>query len=581
MANLFSSKFKLETLDSDRDLKYTQTWKKNMSLFDKPTISSGQEKKSYTRVSFIPDLNKFDEMKSLKETDIIAIIKKRAYDMAGIFRGKLKVWLNDEKIELKSFKDYIHLFLPEEQKLPLIHTIINDRWEVGVSYSDGHADQISFVNSIATTRGGTHVSYITDQICKRLVEYINKKYKSLVVKSQYVKNHLFVFINALIDNPKFDTQTKSCLTTKRSEFGSTCELPEKFIKEICKSSIVDQIVLYAQYQSNKGLKKNDGKKQNRINVPKLEDANFAGGKDSEDCTIILTEGDSAKALVVSGLSVVGRDKYGVFPLRGKVLNVREANNKQIQENKEIRALKRILGLKQGIKYTDTKDLRYGHVMLFSDQDHDGSHIKGLVINLFATFWPELLHMPGFLQEFITPIIKVKKGNNIAKEKSIKFYSIPEFEKWKKEHNDAHGWTIKYYKGLGTSTSSEAKEYFSSLNVHQLKFDYTGTECMDAIKLAFAKEEVDARKKWVQEYKLGTYLDQSKGKLTYKDFINKELILYSVADNQRSIPSLIDGLKPSQRKILYVCFKRNLTKEIKVAQLAGKKNKQLCYIIYNL
>jgi len=201
---------------------------------------------------------------------------------------------------------------------------------------------------------------------------------------------------------------------------------------------------------------------------------------------------------------------------------------------------------------------------------DGSHIKGLIINLFAASWPELLKMPNFLQEFITPIIKVKKGNSVAKEKSIKFYSIPEFEKWKKEHNDAQGWTIKYYKGLGTSSSIEAREYFSSLNVHQLKFDYTGTECMDAIKLAFAKEEVDARKKWVQEYKLGTYLDQSKGKLTYTDFINKELILYSVADNQRSIPSLIDGLKPSQRKILYVCFKRNLTKEIKVAQLAGKK-----------
>jgi DNA topoisomerase-2 len=205
------------------------------------------------------------------------------------------------------------MYLPEENKLPLIHSVVNNRWEVGVSYSDGHADQVSFVNSIATTRGGTHLIYIMDQICKRLVEYISKKYKSLVIKPQYIKNHLFVFINCLIDNPKFDTQTKSCLTTKRSEFGSTCELSDKFIKDICKSSIVENIVLYAQYQSDKGLKKNDGKKQNRINVPKLEDANDAGGKNSSDCTIILTEGIYNKTLysfdLLENIFLIGSTLY--------------------------------------------------------------------------------------------------------------------------------------------------------------------------------------------------------------------------------------------------------------------------------
>lgn len=258
-----------------------------------------------------------------------------------------------------------------------------------------------------------------------------------------------------------------------------------------------------------------------------------------------------------------------------MLNVREANTKQIQDNTEVSALKKILGLKQGIKYTSTKDLRYGHVMLMTDQDHDGSHIKGLLLNLFATFWPELLQLPGFLQVFITPIVKVKKGAE-GKEKSIKFYTIPQFEQWREGHINEAGWTIKYYKGLGTSSASEAREYCSALDVHQLNFTYTGPSCDQSIELAFGKSKVEARKDWLAEYKQGTYLDQSLGSLSYTDFVNKELILFSLASNQRAIPSLCDGLKPGQRKILYVCFKRNLTKEIKVAQLCGSVAEKSAY-----
>src|SRR5206468_710992 len=132
-------------------------------------------------------------------------------------------------------------------------------------------------------------------------------------------------------------------------------------------------------------------------------------------------------------------------------------------------------------------------------------------------------------------------------KCIRFYTLPQFEQWKGNNNNAAGWTIKYYKGLGTSTSSEAKEYFSSLNTHQLNFTYNGSDCDKSIELAFGKSKVDARKDWLAEYKQGTYLDQSKGFLSYTDFVNKELILFSVASNQRAIPCMIDGLKPGQRK----------------------------------
>jgi DNA topoisomerase II len=138
----------------------------------------------------------------------------------------------------------------------------------------------------------------------------------------------------------------------------------------------------------------------------LDDANRAGGRNAKDCTLILTEGDSAKSLAVAGLSEVGRDNYGVFPLRGKLLNVREGSHTQIRDNTEIQNIKKILGLKQGKEYESIDGLRYGHLMIMTDQDHDGSHIKGLIINFIDCFFPSLLRIEGFLLEFITPIVKV-------------------------------------------------------------------------------------------------------------------------------------------------------------------------------
>ena len=94
------------------------------------------------------------------------------------------------------------------------------------------------------------------------------------------------------------------------------------------------------------------------------------------------------------------------PCRGKLLNVREATAAQVSQNQEITHIKQILGLQHGKVYDDASSLRYGHLMIMTDQDHDGSHIKGLIMNFLHTFYPSLLKLPGFLLEFITPIIKV-------------------------------------------------------------------------------------------------------------------------------------------------------------------------------
>lgn len=312
-------------------------------------------------------------------------------------------------------------------------------------------------------------------------------------------------------------------------------------------------------------------------IPKLEDANDAGTKNSQQCTLILTEGDSAKTLAVSGLAVVGRDKYGVFPLRGKLLNVRDGNMKQVAENAEINAMIKILGLQYKKKYEteeDFKSLRYGKLMVMADQDQDGSHIKGLVINFVHHFWPSLIQR-NFVEEFITPIVKASKGKE-----EISFFSIPEYSEWRMNTDNWKTYKIKYYKGLGTSTSKEAKEYFSDMLRHRIRFKYGGAEDDSAVEMAFSKKKIDERKdwltKWMQEKKARKqqglaeeYLYNKDTKaVSFKDFVNRELVLFSNLDNERSIPCLVDGFKPGQRKVLFACFKRADKREVKVAQLAG-------------
>lgn len=565
LANIFSLEFTVETADAERGKLYKQTFRKNMSDKGKPIITKNSKGESYTKISFSPDLARFGL--THLDDDIVSLLMKRVYDIAGI-NSSLKVYLNGKKLPIKSFKDYVSLYSQTDEENAILYERLDDRWEVAVSASDGQLTQISFVNSICTIKGGTHVGHVADQFVSKLSEHIAKKNKGMKVKPFQIKNQLSLYINCLIENPSFDSQTKETLTTKPSKFGSKWSFSNDLTKKVIKNSgIVENILAYARFKESKELEKTDGGKRGRVRVEKLFEANKAGGREASKCTLILTEGDSAQALAVSGLSVVGRDYYGVFPLRGKLLNVREAKHKQIMDNKEINSLKKILGLQHKKTYSpeNVKSLRYGHVLIMADQDHDGSHIKGLVINFFDYFWPSLLKIDGFLQEFITPIVKCRKG----KESKV-FFTIPEYRDFfYGPDGEAKGWEAKYYKGLGTSTSAEAKSYFSNLPRHLLEFEFSGDQDSDSIELAFSKQRVNDRKDWLSAFTPGTFFDHGVDQLNYSNFVNKELILFSIADNARSIPSVIDGLKPSQRKVLFACFKRRLTKsEIKVVQLAG-------------
>lgn len=328
LANIFSTKFIVETSDKSRGLKYRQEFCANMTQRKDPILqkSSGED---FTCVTFFPDLTRF-KMDCLDE-DIVALLSKRVYDIAGTNTAsgaKLNVYLNGSRIETKNFEAYMGLYQGIEA--PISFERVNDRWEIGVGVSDGSFQQVSFVNSICTSKGGCHVNYIVDQITTKLAAVVKKKNKGEEVKTHQIKNHLSVFVNALIVNPAFDSQTKENLTTKASAFGSTCSVSEKMMKQIEKSGIIDNILNWAKFKQTAELKKKSGSKRSKlVGIIKLDDANFAGTSKSNQCTLILTEGDSAKALAISGLGVVGRDFYGVFPLKGKLLNVREASHQQI------------------------------------------------------------------------------------------------------------------------------------------------------------------------------------------------------------------------------------------------------------
>lgn len=563
LTNIYSSEFEVLVKDPTNHKQHTWYWTDNMKLADlgKQTVPcSYRGKDGQVRVTFTPDWKRFG-MKGLTD-DVMMLFEKRVWDTAVCQHGNLKVTFQGERIPVKKLLDYANMHDGVEDAVA--HSC--DRWDIVVAPSNYTGfQQVSFVNGICTTKGGTHIDHVANKISKDLIADLTKKKAdgASKLKPPNVRSSMFIFARSTIINPSFSSQIKSELTTKASEFGSSFSYPPKFLKSVLDTGIRDELLSMAKFKEQKELKKSDGSKKNKLSgIPKLDDANWAGTVKSGECTLIITEGDSAKALAISGLSVVGRDKWGVFPLRGKPRNVRDASVKQLMSNQEFSDLKKILGLQQDKQYKRLSELRYGRLMIMTDADLDGSHIKGLVLNMIHCFWPSLLDL-GFVVSMVTPIIKV--GNT-------PFFTDQAYRAWLQERGGQlpRGAKVKYYKGLGTSTSAEAKDYFK--HIGNLTVGFTADPSTQrSVVLAFDKTRADARKKWLENH-LGSTPEEVKygeiQNLTISDFINKDMVNFSAADVKRSIPHMCDGLKPSQRKVMFGCLKRKLTSEIKVAQLSG-------------
>lgn len=575
---IWSTYGSIETIDHTRGLKYYQEFYNNLDEIHPPIITKIKVgTKPYTKVEFLPDYSRLG-VEGLTQS-MVSLLKKRIFDISAVTDHsikKVKVNYNGETIPVKNFQQYIDLYVGGKDETKRVYEQTDERWEYAVAISPTHEfTQVSFVNGIATFKGGKHVEYIVGQIVRKLADYIEKK-KKVKVNGNAIKEQLILFLRCDIENPSFDSQTKDFMNTPSSKFGSSCTVSDAFIEKVAKMGVMDLACSISEAKENRLAKKTDGAKVKTIRgIANFIDANFSGTAQSKDCVLILCEGLSAMSGVVSGLSSEDRNFIGIYPLKGKVLNVRGEQVKKISENKEITDIKKILGLETGREYANINDvyanLRYGKIMYLTDSDVDGIHIKGLCINLFHSEWASLTRIPGFLSFMNTPILRAKKGNQ-----THQFYNEGEYNSWKENtiHNNLTGWTIKYFKGLGTSTSNEFKEYFANKKI--VDFVYNGTTSDDMIDKVFNKKRADDRKGWLEDYDKNSYLDTNHKTVLYEDFINKELIHFSTYDCARSIPNMVDGLKTSLRKILFCAFKRKLTTEVKVAQFSGYVSEHSAY-----
>ncbi|MES1907676.1 MAG: hypothetical protein MHM6MM_000750, partial [Cercozoa sp. M6MM] len=627
LTNLFSSSFTVECFDRSRKLLFQQTWKNNMAEEEEPVITKVKfdplddlyrelgvstrkqaNVEGWTRVSYTPDRNRFGNLHN--DDDMRALLRRRVLDVAAC-HPSVAVFLDGEQITVPVDSSPLAVYAARCEELreaveagKMVDTTLRgkSKWSIGVAASkDGHFLHNSFVNGVATHRGGKHVKTIVKQVADAVIQHLKSTFKVTVTQKQ-VERHLHILVSGWVPNPSFDTQSKDFLLTETDDVV----LSQVFLKNIIQTTdVVSRIMGSEGLKEEKALKKLTKAPRNKINIPKLQDAEVKG----KNAVLILTEGDSAKALAVAGLSGLTkpqRKRFGIMPLRGKVLNVRKATAKKLEQNAEVRDLINALGLKFGVDYspgaTDkrgrptTDSLRYGRLMLMCDQDADGSHIKGLVLNVLHKYFPGLLRSRAgsdgewsFVEQFVTPLVKAipRKGSAKSKqERTLSFYSGAEFEDFvskfdnQKEKSPEHGrlrdWTIKYYKGLGTSTAEEARAYFSDLGKHRIRFIFKDEKDLERIDLAF-NTDADTRKLWLKEFselpiaqRLNT-LEATDKEVSYGSFVDGELRTFSALSNVRAIPSVFDGLKPSQRKILYACLRRHRkgqTGEIKVAQLAA-------------
>jgi DNA topoisomerase-2 len=567
LTNIFSRRFTVETRSNGQ--KYSQTWTNNMSVAEKAVVKKDAAK-GFVRVTYEPDLARFP---GLNLDNMLLVLRTRVVELAAMAGKEVKVSYNGKVVPTNTFEKFVKLFVRDDT--PVAYERCGQRWEVAAVMAkhlfeeDGVPDEkhVSFVNGINTRKGGKHVDKVVGAIIGDFCEHATKK--KVAVKPGQLKDSVIFFVNATIVNPAFDSQTKETLTTPAAKFGSVFK-SEKMVAQLVKLGLLDEAMAILDAKANKDVKKTDGSKKRVLRgMPKLVDALWAGTAKSTECTLILTEGDSAATSAITGLSVVGREKWGVFPLKGKMLNVRDVSADKFAKNEELTAIKKILGLEQSKVYKDLKSLRYGRVMVMADQDLDGSHIKGLLMNLFHAEWPALMQA-GFICSLATPLLKATRRSEVKS-----FYSAAEFEAWKTGlGGSTAGWHLKYYKGLGTSTDEEAKEWFEHL--HEIKYTWDG-ETDESMSMAFSKKRADDRKRWLADYDPQRMLVVGAGgRVDYSRFIHDELIHFSNADNIRSLASIMDGMKPSQRKIVFGCLKRGLKAEVRVAQLAGYVSEHAAY-----
>jgi DNA topoisomerase-2 len=484
LTNILSTSFTIETCDGKNIFK--QEFTNGMRERSEPKVKP--HTKNFTRITFMPDYEYFKT--KLDEDNRLKLIK-RVVDSAGCNPG-IKFYLNGEKLNLKGFEDYVGLYTDDYEFEQ------DGDWSIGVSNSVDGFDQISFVNSVETYSGGTHVDYVYLQIAQQLRAFFLKKHK-VEVKPSDIKQHLRLFISASnINRPKFSSQTKENMISEVKDYKSSYKVSEKFIQKLSKSNVIKAVLdwvaakqLMAERAALRELDK-DTSKQDVNRVPKFNDATEK--KDRTKCMLFITEGDSAAKAIISAKTEKNAKYIGSFALKGKPLNVNDVETKKLVENKEFKNFMIINGLRLGEEVKSAADLRFGKIIFMSDQDLDGFHIRGLLINMVHRFWPELFRL-GIVFAFRTPLVRIF----IEKPKKIiNFYTENDFKDWVSKNDGVVKYKMKYYKGLATSTAVDFKSYLEDMDTHLIPYTIEDETDVSAIDLAFSKDKgaADKRKVWL-------------------------------------------------------------------------------------
>lgn len=564
LTNIFSKIFTVKTQDPVNELSFSQTFYDNMERSDPPKVKSCK-KAGFTEVSYIADFSRFNCEKYSQ--DFVSIIRKLCLDCAMITGAK--VVFNGETIPVKGLLGYAKYFNSDTKTLEFKS---KDSSVVVIENPNKTFRHVAFTNGVINPDGGVHVDEWCKAIFKPLLDKIKKKYTKgkasnpLKMSLKQLLDHFMIFISCNLPNPSFAGQSKARLNSPKPK----CDVTESKINSMLKWDFMNDIDDTVKLQSMKDIKKLDARKQTMVNIPGLEDANKAGTAQSEKCVLFVTEGLSAKSLAVKGRGVLekGNDYFGAMPVKGKSLNVQGKSALVISANKEIQNITKALGLRSGVDYTkpeNYKTLRYGKMCIFADADYDGTHIKGLLLNIFRVLYPTLLEI-DFVINLRTPIVKATVGKKI-----YEFYHLSDFKEWEKNNQkEQKSFKVKYYKGLGTTTDSEIADVFSEPKWVSYKKD---SDAFKSIDLAFGPD-VGKRKVWLREYKESDDdfkypVESGKEIVPITDFVNKELIQFSIYDCQRSIPNVVDGFKTSQRKAIWIALKTLNTKDdYKISQLAS-------------
>jgi len=469
---IFSKEFRVKTCDGKNS--FVQEYTENLLYRTAPVVTKSGERG--TTISYRADCSTL----GTRFEDSVHAIVRRVYDVAGT-NPKLKVFLNGQRIgPFKSFGDYVLHCYGGGDASDLVFEEQKD-WRVGVSVSDDGFQHISFVNCTETKIGGSHVNHVAYGIANKLRDVILKKHK-VDVKPQQIMQYMRIFIDATLVRPRYSSQTKDDLITEEREFQSKFTPTDKFINQVFTSPVVESVMNWVMAKQRAEelaelQKKQKQKKKERI-AQHIEC--IGKGGPNKPRALHLMEGLSA---CNNFINVYNSDIHGAYPLRGKVLNVREEKLSVIAKNAELMNIMGIMGLQIGKPATG---LNYEIIRITTDMDYDGISIAAMLINFFS-FWPELFD-DGRIQVLQSPLYVASKGKNV-----LRYYSTEEYMD-DVSKGKLKGYTVNHMKGLGSLSTDDYDEMINNPRFIIVRRDQEAEKYLD---IAFGSVS-QKRKKWLME-----------------------------------------------------------------------------------